>query len=61
MNELTEDCNKKIASIKKDIDTIQKNQSEVKKHIISKMRNTLEGITVGWIKKRIESATWKTR
>ena len=43
IDELSENFNKKIVSIKQDIETMIKNQSEMK-NTISEMKNTLKGI-----------------
>ena len=59
LNELSENFNKEIVSIKK-VCKPNKNQSEMKT-IITKMKNTLEEININEMKQRIKSAIWKTR
>ena len=44
MNELSENLNKKIVNMKMGIETIQKNQSEVK-DMLCEMKDTIEGIS----------------
>ena len=44
MDELSEILNKETVNIKKDIETVRRNQSEIK--TISEMKNTLEGISI---------------
>ena len=47
-------------SMKKEIETINKNQEEMNNKI-SDIKNTLEGITTGWMKQRTELVSWETR
>ena len=54
--EWSENCN----SMKKEIETINKNQEDMK-NTISEIKTTLEGITTGWMKQRTELVSWKTR
>ena len=46
--------------MKKEIETINKGQEEMK-NTISKLKNTVDGIKSQLMKQRIGSANWKTR
>ena len=56
-------CNELTAnyiSMKKEIETINKGQEEMK-NAISELKNTVEGIKAGSMKQRIRSVNWRTR
>ena len=70
LNELTENCQKlqgkyneltaNYINMKKDIETINKGQEEMK-NTISELKNTVEGIKADLMKQRIGSASWRTK
>ena len=47
--------------MKKEIETINKNEDEMNNKILKIKKKTLEGIEAGWMKQRIESGRWRTR
>ena len=55
-NELTANC----VNMKKEIETINKGQEEMK-NTISELKNTVEGSKADLMKQRIRSASWSTR